>query len=159
MDSLAEDPRFADNPARMKHRIELAGALATTLRRRTTAEWLEVLTAAGVPSGPLYDIEQVYADPHVQAREMVVETVHPRMGTVRHIGAPVKLSATPSAIRRPAPLLGQHSREVLAEAGMSAAEIDELLSDGVLLSTSAAEGPESTSQSRTSPLEPTEVSA
>jgi crotonobetainyl-CoA:carnitine CoA-transferase CaiB-like acyl-CoA transferase len=158
-DTLAADPRFADNPARMKHRIELAGELATVLRGRTTAQWLEALHAAGVPSGPLYDIEQVYADPHVQAREMVVETVHPRMGTVRHIGAPVKLSATPSTVRRPAPLLGQHSREVLAEVGIPIAEIDELVSAGVLLSTPADHGPGQPSRGEPTPLEPTEVSA
>ena len=158
-ETLTTDERFADNPSRMKHRIELAGQLATTLRTRTTAEWLDVLTAAGVPSGPLYDIAQVYADPHVQARGMVVETVHPRMGTVRHIGAPVKLSATPSTVRRPAPLLGQHSREVLAEAGMSGVEIDDLLTAGVLLSTAADERPEQASRSLTSPLESTELPA
>ncbi|RZU32602.1 CaiB/BaiF CoA transferase family protein [Blastococcus saxobsidens] len=159
LSTLLEDPRFADNPARMKHRIELAGELATTLRRRTTAEWLEVLGAAAVPSGPLYDIEQVYADPHVQAREMVVQTVHPRMGTVRHIGSPVKLSATPSAVLRPAPLLGQHSREVLAGSGFAAAEIDELITAGVLLSTPTGEDPGELSSSPTRPFQPTEASA
>ncbi|WP_346619462.1 CoA transferase [Blastococcus montanus] len=156
--ALVDDPRFTDNPGRMKHRIELAGELASRLRRRSTGEWLEILHAAGVPSGPLHDIEQVYADPHVQARDMVVETVHPRMGTVRHIGAPVKLSGTPSAIRRPAPLLGQHTHEVLAEAGMTPEEIDELFAAGVLLTTSddrpgpmPGDGPQ--------PFEPTEVPA
>ncbi|MGY2082168.1 CaiB/BaiF CoA transferase family protein [Blastococcus sp. SYSU DS0539] len=156
VDELTTDPRFADNPGRMKHRIELAGELATVLRRRTTAEWLEDLHRAGVPSGPLYDIEQVYADPHVQARDMVVETEHPRMGRVRHIGAPVKLSATPAAVRRPAPLLGQHSREVLAEAGMSPAQIDELFTAGVLLTTPADER---ASDSHRTPIDPTEVPA
>lgn len=157
--TLTVDPRFADNPGRMKHRIELAGELATRLRTRPTAEWLEVLKAAGVPSGPLYDIEQVYADPHVQARDMLVETVHPRMGTVRHIGAPVKLSGTPSTIRRPAPLLGEHSREVLAEAGMAAEEIEELLSAGVLLTTPPDDHVRPTPGAAPSPLDPTEVPA
>ena len=157
--ALAADPRFSDNGGRMKHRIELAGELATRLRRRTTDEWLEVLNAAGVPCGPLYDIEQVYADPHVQAREMVVETVHPRMGTVRHIGSPVKLSVTPAAVLRPAPLLGQHSREVLAEAGLSPAEIDDLLAAGVLLSTSPDDRPREASATDQNVLEPTEATA
>ncbi|MGY1718907.1 CaiB/BaiF CoA transferase family protein [Blastococcus sp. SYSU DS0552] len=156
VDRLLQDPRFQDNAARMKYRFELAGELAATLRQRPTAEWLEVLHGAGVPSGPLYDIEQVYADPHVQARDMVVETVHPRMGTVRHIGAPVKLSATPSTVRRPAPLLGQHSREVLAEAGMSPAQIEELFTAGVLLATAAHER---TSDTDSTAIDPTEVSA
>ncbi|WP_245177202.1 CoA transferase [Geodermatophilus sp. DF01-2] len=157
-DGLAADPRFADNGARMTHRIELAGELATRLRRRPTAQWLELLHAAGVPSGPLYDIEQVYADPQVQAREMLVETDHPRMGRVRHIGPPVKLSATPAAVRRPAPLLGQHSREVLAETGVPHAEIDELMAAGVLVGTPAEDVPGRAGTDRT-PLEPTEVSA
>ncbi|MGY5882681.1 CaiB/BaiF CoA transferase family protein [Modestobacter lacusdianchii] len=158
-EDLAADPRFTDNAARMEHRIELAGELATRLRARPTAEWLRLLEAVGVPSGPLYDIEQVYADPHVQARGMVVETVHPRMGTVRHIGAPVKLSGTPSAVRRPAPLLGQHSREVLTEAGMASAEIDELLAAGVLLTTPVDDpaGPAPEAEPQTT--EPTEALA
>jgi crotonobetainyl-CoA:carnitine CoA-transferase CaiB-like acyl-CoA transferase len=138
---LLADPRFADNAARMKYRIELAGELAGRLRRAPTDTWLTTLHAAGVPSGPLYDIEQVYADPQVQARNMVVETEHPRMGRVRHIGAPVKLSETPSTVRRPAPLLGQHSREVLAESGLGAGEIDELLAAGVLLTTQQEPAP------------------
>jgi len=155
--SLVADPRFADNPSRMRHRPELIGELATRLRRRTTGEWLEVLHAAGVPSGPLYDISEVYADPQVQAREMLVETTHPRMGRVRHIGAPVKLSATPSTIRRPAPLLGQHSREVLIEAGVTIADVDALEADGVLRCTALPEADPAVGS--TTPLEPTEVSA
>ena len=132
---LADDDRFVDNDARMAHRSELVDELGRRLRERTTADWLTDLTAAGVPSGPLNDIAQVYADPHVQAREMLVRTRHPRLGEVHHIGAPVKLSATPAGIRHPAPLLGQHSRDVLADAGVSAAEIDELIAAGVVRET------------------------
>jgi crotonobetainyl-CoA:carnitine CoA-transferase CaiB-like acyl-CoA transferase len=131
LDELPADERFADNRARMAHRVELAGELAGRLRRRTTEEWVAALSAAGVPCGPLYDLEQVYADPHVQARDMLVSTQHPRLGEVRHIGPPVKLSATPARIRRTAPLLGEHTREVLAEAGLDGAEIDGLLAAGV----------------------------
>jgi crotonobetainyl-CoA:carnitine CoA-transferase CaiB-like acyl-CoA transferase len=128
---LLTDDRFTDNRARMAHRGELADELAGRLRRRTTEEWVAALSAAGVPCGPLYDLEQVYADPHVQARDMLVSTQHPRLGEVRHIGSPVKLSATPARIRRTAPLLGEHTRAVLAEAGLDGAEIDELLAAGV----------------------------
>ena len=83
--------------------------------RATTAEWVDALLEAGVPAGPILDYAQVVADPHTRAREMVVEMEHPEAGTVRALGIPVKLSATPGTIRRPAPLLGQHSDEIRAE--------------------------------------------
>ena len=82
---------------------------------RTTAEWVDALLEAGVPAGPILDYAQVVTDPHTRARDMVVEMEHPEAGTVHALGIPVKLSATPGTIRRPAPLLGQHTDEVLRE--------------------------------------------
>ncbi|SNT53325.1 CaiB/BaiF CoA transferase family protein [Rhodococcoides kyotonense] len=127
LDELVNDSRFVTNAARMRNRDELIEVLSNRLRERTTADWLEPLHRHGVPSGPMYDVEQVYQDPHVQARDMLVTTEHPRMGTVRHIGSPVKLSKTPMAIQRTAPLLGEHTREVLIEAGIDEATVERTL--------------------------------
>jgi crotonobetainyl-CoA:carnitine CoA-transferase CaiB-like acyl-CoA transferase len=84
------------------------------------------LVEGGVPCGPIYDYEEVFADPHTQAREMEVTLEHPVEGTIHALGIPVKLSDTPGAIRRPAPLLGQHTQEILREAGFAASEIEAL---------------------------------
>jgi crotonobetainyl-CoA:carnitine CoA-transferase CaiB-like acyl-CoA transferase len=93
---------------------------------RTTGEWLQLLEAAGVPAGPVNDMAAAYADPQVQAREMMVELDHPTAGRVKHIGVPVKLSETPGQLRRAAPTLGQHSDESLADAGLTPDEIGAL---------------------------------
>jgi formyl-CoA transferase len=114
-EDLPGDPRFATNADRMANRPELAAELERALAARTTADWVDALLDAGVPAGPILDYAQVAADPHTRAREMVVELEHPEAGTVRALGIPVKLSATPGTIRRPAPLLGQHNDEVLRE--------------------------------------------
>jgi formyl-CoA transferase len=125
-EELASDPRFATNDARMANVAELAAELEASLAARGTDEWVDALLEAGVPAGPIHDYEQVFADPHTQAREMEVRIEHPVEGTVRGLGIPVKLSDTPGAVRRPAPLLGQHTREILQEAGLGDAEIEAL---------------------------------
>ncbi len=120
---LIGDPRFASNDERMEHRAELVAELETATAARDADEWVAALGEAGVPCGPIHDYRQVFEDPHTQARKMEVELEHPVEGTIRALGIPVKLSDTPGAIRRPAPLLGEHTAEVLREAGLSDAEI------------------------------------
>jgi crotonobetainyl-CoA:carnitine CoA-transferase CaiB-like acyl-CoA transferase len=115
---LADDPRFDSNDARMENRADLVAELEAALGARSTEEWVAVLVEAGVPCGPIHDYRSVFEDPHTRAREMSVELEHPVEGTIRALGIPVKLSATPGAIRRPAPLLGEHTDEVLREAGL-----------------------------------------
>jgi crotonobetainyl-CoA:carnitine CoA-transferase CaiB-like acyl-CoA transferase len=122
-EELLRDERFAGNDARMRNRIELVAELEAALAGRDTAEWVETLAAAGVPCGPINDYAGVVRDPHTLARDMVVELEHPVEGTVRALGIPIKLSETPGEIRRPAPLLGEHTEEVLREAGLAPDEI------------------------------------
>ena len=134
---LGADPRFADNAGRMKHLAELTAALSPLFRRRSVADWLRLLEKAGVPAGPVLDIAQMHKDPQAIAREMIVETKHPAAGNVKAIGLPIKFSGTPGGVTQPAPLFGQHTRDVLLESGLSDTEIDELERQGAIQTSSA----------------------
>ncbi|KRT70361.1 MAG: acyl-CoA transferase/carnitine dehydratase [candidate division NC10 bacterium CSP1-5] len=129
---LAEDPRFVSSADRVRHCRQLAATLQPVFRQRTTAAWLALLKEAGVPAGPIYNMAQVYEDPHVRAREMLVELDHPVAGTIKNIGIPVKLSRSPGRIRRPAPLLGQHTEEILHWLGIDQAQIGKLRAAGAI---------------------------
>ena len=132
-ESLIEDPRFKVPGDRKAREGELAELLELTLSRQTTDYWLELLAQAGVVAGPIYNMEQVYQDPQVRAREMVIDLDDPELGTLHNIGIPVKLSATPGRINRRAPALGEHSEEVLLAAGFSPDEVALLVENGVVL--------------------------
>jgi len=125
-----DDPRFRTNADRMQHLDELTALMNERLKVRTAEEWIGLLEAQGVPCGPINTVGDMLADPQTQARDMVIELEHPRAGRTRAIGLPVKLSATPGRVTRPAPLLGEHTREVLAEFGFTADEIGRLLAEG-----------------------------
>ncbi len=127
---LAADPRFKEPTDRRQHYQELATLLEAIFCQEPTAHWLELLERAGVPAGPIYDLSQVYRDPHVLARGMLAEVEHPTAGRIPQIGIPVKLSATPGRIARPAPRLGEHTDEVLAWAGYTPAEVAALRAAG-----------------------------
>ena len=132
LEGLIEDPRFKIPGDRKAREAELASLLEETFSHETTGHWLELLDAAGVVAGPIYNMEQVYQDPQVLAREMLVDLEDPELGTIHNIGVPVKFSSTPGKIRSRAPALGEHSSEVLLERGFSQAEIAELLEAGVV---------------------------
>ena len=127
---LLDDPRFRDNKLRMANLDALVGELTRRFRSRSSAAWLAALDAAGVPAGPVLTIERMLAQPQLEARDMVVELGHPRAGSTQAIGCPIKFSKTPSRVDRPAPMFGQHTREVLAEFGFADGEIHDLLSSG-----------------------------
>ncbi len=129
---LITDPRFETNTARMGNRDELARLLGDHLKERTTKEWLADLDAAGIPAGPINSIAEMAADPQTLAREMVIEVDHPRAGRTRTLGLPIKFSHTPGGVRGPAPMLGQHTREVLQQHGFSNAEITALVAEGAV---------------------------
>ena len=132
LDGLIDDARFREPGDRKAREKELAELLEETLSQQDTGHWLETLARAGVVAGPIYNMKQVYNDPHVQAREMVVDLEDDALGTLRHIGVPVKLSETPGAVRRRAPELGEHSREVLRQFGFDEGKIDGLVEAGVV---------------------------
>jgi glutaryl-CoA transferase len=129
---LAADPRFATNGDRVQHRTELRPILADILATSSTAAWLARLEDAEIPCGPINDILGAFASPEATALEMVVEQEHPAWGTIRQVGIPFRLSATPASIRTPPPTLGQDTDEILAELGLGAAEIASLRERGVV---------------------------
>jgi crotonobetainyl-CoA:carnitine CoA-transferase CaiB-like acyl-CoA transferase len=120
---LATDPRFARNADRVRHRATLVPQLAALMKARTRADWLASLEAAKVPCGPINDLADVFADPQVREREMTVRMPHPLAGSVRLVASPMKFSATPIQYRRPPPLLGEHTDELLREFGLDEADI------------------------------------
>lgn len=129
---LADDPRFASNERRMANLAELTELLAPRFRRRPAAEWLELLRDAGVPAGPVHDVVDMHGDPQTLARDMVTEVEHSRLGAVKTLGLPIKLSGSPGSVRRGAPVYGEHTREVLEEHGFPGAEVEELAAAGVV---------------------------
>ena len=132
-EELIEDPRFKEPGDRKAREGELADLLEETFRGESTAYWLEAFEKVGMVAGPINDISQVYEDPQVIAREMKVDLEDPDLGTLHNIGIPVKLSATPGRIRRRAPMLGEHSWEILTESGFAEKEIEELFGSGVVV--------------------------
>ena len=127
-----EDPDLADDTARVKNRAALAGRIEAITATQSCEHWLALFDENDVPCGPINDYEAVMNDSQIKAREMVVETDHPTLGRIRTLGSPLKLSETPTQAGRPAPLLGQHTDEVLHEAGYTADEITSLKQNGVL---------------------------
>ena len=127
-----DDPRFATNSARMANLAALTSLMDTVLATRTRAEWIERFDAAGVPVGPVNSIGEALAHPQALARGMVVDLVHPQAGPTKALGCPIHFSATPTQITRPAPLLGEHTREVLREHGYADADIDAFVAGGVI---------------------------
>jgi crotonobetainyl-CoA:carnitine CoA-transferase CaiB-like acyl-CoA transferase len=129
---LKTDPLYATQSARVANRSRINAIVGGRLAAGTTAHWVEVLNAAGVPCGPVNTVAEVFADPQVLAQEMVMDVTHPGHGVVRMLGFPMKFSELPCRVRRPAPALGEHSDEVLAELGYAPAEREEWRRDGVI---------------------------
>ncbi|MGE8318321.1 MAG: CaiB/BaiF CoA transferase family protein [Comamonas sp.] len=115
--ALNDDPRFASNAARVRHRAQINALINAVTVRQGKAHWIEVLNRAGVPCGLVQNLAEVYADPQVQHQQMVIDVPHPGHGTVRMLGFALKFGQQPCAVRRPAPGLGEHTAEVLRECG------------------------------------------
>lgn len=127
------DPRFATTPERVANREALVPAIADILRRQPLAHWLPLLREANVPSGPINDFRQVFDDPQIRHRAMVREIAHPLSGSLSVVANPLNFSATPVEYKRPPPLLGQHTHEVLRELlAVGDAELAELGAEGAI---------------------------
>jgi crotonobetainyl-CoA:carnitine CoA-transferase CaiB-like acyl-CoA transferase len=126
------DARFATNSDRMAHLDELVALMNAVLRTHTRAHWQAAFDAAGVPAGPVHTIGEALSHPQTLARGMVVELEHPQAGTTHAVGCPIHFSASPGRSSTPAPLLGQHTREVLRACDLTEQEIDALVAEGVV---------------------------
>ena len=129
---LKTDKLYATQDARVANRARINAIVGGKLATNTSAYWVETLNTAGVPCGPVNSVEAVFQDPQILAQHMLLDVAHPGHGVVRMLGFPMKLSATPCQVRRPAPALGQHSDEILAELDFPAAERDALRQEGVI---------------------------
>ena len=131
-EDLAADERFKSNELRAKNRAALNAEMNKALAMRSSAEWIEALNKIGVPCGPIYKMDQVFADPQVKHLGVAAEVNHPRLGRYRILNQAVKLSRTPATLKTATPEIGQHTQEILRELEYSDAEITRLRAQGVV---------------------------
>jgi crotonobetainyl-CoA:carnitine CoA-transferase CaiB-like acyl-CoA transferase len=130
---LADDPRFANNPARIENRTALIPLLAEMVKEKTKTQWISLLESAGVPCGPINNLQEVFENEQVIARGIELHVPHPRAGTMKLVASPMRLSKTPVEVRMPPPLLGEHTDEVLrSDLNLTIQEIAHLRSKGVI---------------------------
>jgi len=130
--ALASDPRFATAELREKNRDAMNAAIDVATSKKTSAEWVEIINRAGVPAGPIYKLDEMFADPQVKLTGIAQPLDHPKLGTVEIVGQPIAMSRTPAQFRRAPPELGEHTDEVMAEHGYSKAEIAALRRDKIV---------------------------
>ncbi|MBI4192933.1 MAG: CoA transferase, partial [Betaproteobacteria bacterium] len=130
---MARDERFAKNAARRRNRLELVGMLEEMFLTRPVREWVELIASAGIPCGPVNNIKEVFEDPQVRHRRMRVELDHPVLGTIPGVANPIRYSTTSINYKSAAPMLGQHTREVLREfAHVEGEQFERLAQKGVI---------------------------
>ncbi|MBT2617235.1 MULTISPECIES: CaiB/BaiF CoA-transferase family protein [unclassified Bacillus (in: firmicutes)] len=129
--NIANEPRFSTNSKRVENRDQLIPILENRFKEESFKYWVEILDAVGIPAGPVYQLSDLYADPHVSEREMLLSLQHPTLGEIKQVGIPIKLSDTPGELKTPPPLLGEHSNEILQELGYNEEDIIKLYNNGV----------------------------
>lgn len=133
IEDLAEDARFKTNGDRVKHWLDLQKMINAAMKKKTTDAWMAILQPGGIPCGPINTISKVMEDPHLLARKMIVEVMHPVAGLMKIPGVPIKFSETLSEVRGPAPVLGEHTASVLGEMlGIGLVEIESLKAQQVI---------------------------
>jgi crotonobetainyl-CoA:carnitine CoA-transferase CaiB-like acyl-CoA transferase len=133
MEELADDPKFNTNPNRVTHRNRLIPILEKVFLKKTRGEWLKILTEARLPAGPVYSLDEIFSDPQVLHRQMLVKVQHPKAGQISQIGVPMKFTETDPKIRSPPPLLGEHADDILSTLlGYDERQIAELKSKGII---------------------------
>jgi CoA:oxalate CoA-transferase len=139
--ALAEDPRFLTNDLRTQNRVDLVQILEGVTSTKTTAEWMLALEEYGLPYSPVHTVDQMVQDPNINYRQMVVEIEQPDVGSMKIVGSPFHLSETPGAVTQPAPLLGQHTVEVLTGVlDYSANKVQQLIDEEVVYTHPTGEG-------------------
>jgi CoA:oxalate CoA-transferase len=135
-EDLINDPRFENNHLRTENQPELSAILTAETTKKTTAEWIAICEKADIPFSKINNIKDICEDPIIRHRNMLATVDQPGIGPVRIAGSPIRLSETPGTVRTPAPLLGEHSAEVLREVlGYPEERIDALKAEGVINAT------------------------
>ncbi len=129
---LGTDPRFLTAQLREQNRDVMNAAIEAATLKKTAAEWVEILNAAGVPAGPIYKLNEMFSDPQVKETKIVQPLDHPKLGKIEILGQPISLSRTPAQFRKAPPELGEHTDEVLTQAGFSPEEVASLRRQGVV---------------------------
>ena len=132
LQDIAEDPRFTTNAMRVENCSDMAAAISKIIATKTVDEWLDILNNAGVPCGPINTVDRILSDPHVLARDMLVEIDHPRCGKIKVTGFPVKFSKTPAKTASAPPTLGQHNEEIFKKLGFSGKDIKQMKEDKII---------------------------
>ena len=133
MEKLADEPTFTTNPDRVQNREQLIPILEEAFTKKTREEWLKILLDAELPAGPVYSMQEIFADPHIKKRQMLTKVQHPKAGIIHQIGIPMKFSRTIPDIKSPPPLLGEQTDEILGTLlGYDARRISELHAKGVV---------------------------
>lgn len=126
LEDLREDERFKTNPLRGENYEELRPLLSQVFKLKDTRDWIKILNSYGIPNGPINNIEDIVNDPQIQAREMIVDVEHPKAGNMKMPGVPIKMSETQGSVRSPAPILGEHTDNILKEFGISDEKIEQM---------------------------------
>ncbi|MBY8991331.1 MAG: CoA transferase [Candidatus Lokiarchaeota archaeon] len=132
LESITNNPKYATNADRVKNREELIEIIGNIICTKKTNDWLNILNEAGIPCGPIYNLDQVFSDPQVLHREMVKEIDHSTVGKIKVTGIPIKFSETPGEILTAPPVLGQHTKEILTALGYPREDIEKMYNDGIV---------------------------